>query len=104
MRGARYTARRPRCGGDPCLYVHDATGICLLAYVDDTLIKNPPTAAGRAARRDLVAYLQRRFRYDDKGPATEFTGIRIIRSSPHSITVCMDTYSRPDKFPDLRMV
>jgi len=49
----RLCLRLPRPNRDPCLYVHDATGICLLAYVDDTLISSrarpPPTAAASAA-------------------------------------------------------
>ena len=82
-----------RSAGDPCLYVHDATGICLLAYVDDTLIKSPATPAGRAALADLVAYLQSRYRYTDKGAADEFTGIRITRPDAHTIVLSMDTYA-----------
>ena len=82
-----------RSAGDPCLYVHDTSGICLLTYVDDTLIKSPATPAGRLALADLNAYLQRRFRYTNKGPATEFTGISITRPDPHTITLSMPAYA-----------
>jgi hypothetical protein len=65
----------------------------MLVYVDDTLTKSPDTPAGRLALSKLVHYLSTRFRFEHKGEATEYTGIRIQRKSKHEIKLSMNEFA-----------
>jgi len=61
--------------GDPCLFVHSATGASILIYVDDLLV----FAKSDAIVDQIAGLLAKKFRMKALGDVTWFLGCRIIR-------------------------
>ncbi|KAJ6090447.1 hypothetical protein N7486_009262 [Penicillium sp. IBT 16267x] len=71
---------------DHCLFIkHD---VFLLVYVDDILVLSP----SEHAIRDFKGMLLRHFDITDKGPATEFLGIQIVRVPDGRICLSQRAY------------
>jgi hypothetical protein len=71
---------------DHCLFIKN--DIFLLVYVDDILVLSP----SEHAIRDFKGMLLRHFDITDKGPATEFLGIQILRGSNGKIHLSQRAY------------
>jgi hypothetical protein len=75
--------------GEPCLFT-DYNGIILFFYVDDIVLIFSANRASDVKR--LIQKLNKRFELRDMGELDFFLGVRVIRESDGSISLCQDSY------------
>ena len=71
---------------DPCLYINIADGhyVLVLFYVDDVLVTGSSTELIAQTNTDL----KKRFKMTDSGKCTLVLGIKLVKGSDGSVTMC----------------